>query len=367
ILANQALVPHIGAGEAVTASPPCVVRLSPNLLDGATIDVPLQLTDGAGGVWQDRVHLLACAPEPEIVHVQSTLGPPGHVAVSIEMKNFGTGSQPAWTGIYTPDDPDSTVQLVQGAMPFAPLPGHATASGLAPFEIVSPLSKLPPGIFSFVDPYGRTLSLHGDGRARAPPSLPVADLAFAAGTVHLSWPTGGNPDGFGYHVFRATAGNPSFARLTPDMIRHADYFDTTVEANTHYDYYVVAVDSSRQWSIASPVLGVNTTAALLPGWPTEVIDPTASSVGVGDLDGDGSPEIVLDDRGVYAWHANGHEIRDGDNNATTDGVLSTAPGVMNASVALAHIDNQPGLEIVAASWLTNKIFVMNAHGTVLPG
>src|SRR5262249_33016065 len=41
--------------------------------------------------------------------------------------------------------------------------------------------------------------------------------------------------------------------------------------------------------------------------------------------------------------------------------------VMNASVALAHIDNQPGLEIVAASWLTNKIFVMNAHGTVLPG
>jgi hypothetical protein len=40
---------------------------------------------------------------------------------------------------------------------------------------------------------------------------------------------------------------------------------------------------------------------------------------------------------------------------------------MNASVALADLDFLPGLEIVGASWLTNKIFVWNSHGDLLPG
>jgi hypothetical protein len=63
----------------------------------------------------------------------------------------------------------------------------------------------------------------------------------------------------------------------------------------------------------------------------------------------------------------GLEVRDGDNSPPTTGLFSTAPGTMLSSVALAAIDDQPGLEIVAASWLTNFVYVWNVNGQLLPG
>src|SRR5262249_25703418 len=152
-----------------------------------------------------------------------------------------------------------------------------------------------------------------------------ADVAFAAGTVRLTWVPASDPDRLGYHVFRATAGGVS-VRITPDIIHHADFYDTGTLPNTHYDYKIVVVDSSLLWSLPSPTLGVNTIAASLPGWPITVVDPTASSVAVGDIDGDGGMEIVVGDRGVWAWHADGREVRDGDGDPTTVGVFSLLPG-----------------------------------------
>jgi hypothetical protein len=92
---------------------------------------------------------------------------------------------------------------------------------------------------------------------------------------------------------------------------------------------------------------------------------TSSSPAIGDLDGDGVPEIVQGNSWVYAWHGNGQEIIDADNNAQTWGVLSTATGTITGSVALAELDGTPGLEIFACNWFDNAVFALDGGGQLL--
>jgi hypothetical protein len=223
-------------------------------------------------------------------------------------------------------------------------------------------------VVRFEDVWARSFTLRVDRVPPPAPQAPAADPGSSPGAVRLTWPVSAAADHFGWHVFRSPPGGGAFSRLTDDAVRHATYYDTTALPSSLYEYYVVDVDSSRQWSAPSPVGAVNTAAATLAGWPTDLLDPTASSIATGDLNGDGRPEVVVGDRGVYAWYANGFEVRDGDGNATTLGVFNPLVGPMNASAALAAIDAHPGLEIVAASWLTNRIDVMSGKtGQSLPG
>jgi hypothetical protein len=101
---------------------------------------------------------------------------------------------------------------------------------------------------------------------------------------------------------------------------------------------------------------------------------TTSSPAVGDIDGDGDLEIVVGDKHVYAWHANGIELVDGDNNPVTWGILSPLGSLSSSSnggfvshVALARIDATKGLDIIAASRDTKEVFVFRSNGTVVPG
>ncbi len=371
VLQPDAFAGAVGPGATALAAPACVVQLAGSIPDGTTFDLPVHYTDRTGATWDDRVHLLVGAPRTEIVRVEAVHDiDPLHVFVNVSLKNYGSGQQPALAGTLTCSDP--SVTIVSGSALAGPLAALGGGDAAPRFELQTPTPGVPPVELTFADAYGRTVDLHCDLKPPAAPAAPVADLAWAPGTVRLTWTPSTASDRLGYHVFRssaapATPAAATFDQLTPDVIHHADFYDTGVAANSHYDYYVVAVDSSCQWSAASPVVGVNTTAASLAGWPLDMIDPTASSEAVGDIDGDGSPEVVTGDLGVYAWHANGQEVRDGDANATTDGVFSPLVGTMNASVALAEIDNQPGLEIVGASWATNRIYAWNNHGDVLPG
>jgi len=366
VLQDSATVDSLAAGSTVTAGMRFVVHLDPALLDGTAVDLPVHLTTRGGGAWEDWVHLLVCAPRLEVVRsVYSTGGHSGQVLLQLEVKNFGSGQQPPFLAIVSA--PDTAVAVTQDTMQFAAIAGLATGTAAPQFEFATPAGAWPDAAVAITDLYGRTSQVPLLGQQPVAPPIPTADLGFAAGTVRLTWTPSADYNRYGYHVFRAVAGSSSFQQITPDAIRHADFYDTQVVPNSRYDYYVVALNNSRVWSTPSPVRSVNTVAASVPGWPVEMAEATASSAGVGDLDGDGGMEIVVGDNGVYAWHANGQEVRDGDANATTDGVFSTASGTMNASIALADLDSLPGLEIVGASWLTNKIFVWNSHGDLLPG
>jgi hypothetical protein len=356
----------IDPGATATATAPCVVQVASDLADGQTLDVPVRFRDGLGNTWNDKLHLLVCAPVATVTRVEASAAPePGRVQIAVEVKNFGSGVLTGLTAMWVPAD--STDVVTQGAMGWSPLAPLATLAGAPAFEVADSVVAGLAGRIDFRDGWRRVFSLAIDGVPPPAPAAPIADVSWAPGVVRVTWPPVGVADRLGYHVFRSTAGPGAFERITPDVILHADYYDRAVIPNVHYDYYVVAVDASRQWSTASPVAGVTTIAAPLAGWPVQVAEPTTSSVAVGDIDGDGGAEVVVGDLGVYAWHANGLEVLDGDNDGTTDGVFSALPGALGSSVALADIDGAPGLEIVGASWLTNQIFVWNGRGEVRPG
>lgn len=66
----------------------------------------------------------------------------------------------------------------------------------------------------------------------------------------------------------------------------------------------------------------------LPGWPRASTNLPGTgwnwaAPAVGDIDGDGEPEIVVNalNGRVYAWHVDGSEVRDGDADPGTDGIF----------------------------------------------
>lgn len=359
-------VGHIGPDSTGSAVDSVVVRVLPSVSDGTVLRLGLEFRDAAARTWNDTLRILVGAPRTEVTRVVA-LGAAGAATAryQIELENYGSGKQPQLTGTLTCSD--STVNVLAPATRWDVMSqlGTILCDSILAIQdtIPGPAANLQ---LQITDVYGRTFMHRFDQQPPPKPALPVADLASSVGGVHLTWTPTVAADLLGYHVFRSPD-TSIFARITPDIVHHAEYFDTGVLANASYRYCVVAVDSSRQWGAVSDTVVVNTTAALLSGWPLDMTDPTASSPAVGDLDGDGTPEVVVGSKGVYAWHANGQEVRDGDGVAATLGVFTIDTGTMNASVALAQMDAQPGLEIVAASWLTNRIYVWRADGSLLPG
>lgn len=105
------------------------------------------------------------------------------------------------------------------------------------------------------------------------------------------------------------------------------------------------------------------------GFPAALQDAVWSSPAIGDIDGDGKKEIVFNSNGarIYAFHANGTEVRDGDNDASTIGVFAVAGASFNyGSPALADLDHDGKLDIVSAL-RDGLIYAWHADGTNLPG
>ena len=364
VLADSVAVGGIDAETTIAAASAAVVSIEAGVADGTVLEIPVVFFDGEGRSWNERVRVLVCAPKPVVARVDAVTAPGAPLALACVVKNLGSGVLEGLSATFTPDD--TLLAVTPQAVFWDDLAPLASSSAGTTFAVGDSTTASAPGTLEFIDAAGRQFTLHVDAVPPAPPELPEADLSWGTGTVRVTWTPSSAPDRLGYHVFRSHAGG-TFERITADVIVHSDFYDRDVTPNTHYEYYTVAVDQSRQWSAPSPIRAVDTIAAAVSGWPVELAEPTASSVAVGDLDGDGGVEVVVGDNGVYAWRANGSEVLDGDNDATTDGVFSALPGTLNASVALADLDGLPGLEIVGASWLTNKIYAWNAAGDLLPG
>ncbi|HEU4724212.1 MAG TPA: FG-GAP-like repeat-containing protein, partial [Candidatus Eisenbacteria bacterium] len=88
---------------------------------------------------------------------------------------------------------------------------------------------------------------------------------------------------------------------------------------------------------------------------------------IGDIDADGLPDIVIGSNAarLYAWHADGSEVRDGDANPATDGVLFVPSGTVISSPAIADLDGDNVREIVFGT-SGARVYVMH-HDGVLAG
>ena len=115
--------------------------------------------------------------------------------------------------------------------------------------------------------------------------------------------------------------------------------------------------------------------SVLPGWPRSMVGSThgiwAAPV-LADVDGNGSLEVIvlgLDGR-LYVWRANGTELRDGDNNAATQGVFFLIPSAATWSRGGPVVGNVylgDGTPEIVFGTTTNRIYMLRSNGSMPPG
>ncbi len=117
----------------------------------------------------------------------------------------------------------------------------------------------------------------------------------------------------------------------------------------------------------------------LPGWPQSL--GTASwnwaTPAVGDIDGDGEPEIVVNtlNGNTWAWHVDGTEVRDGDADPATNGVFYVRPGSSSewcmSSPALYDLDGDGAKDVIFGtrndSSGLKRLMAIKYDGTDVPG
>ncbi|NCC34877.1 MAG: hypothetical protein EOM24_23115, partial [Chloroflexia bacterium] len=79
----------------------------------------------------------------------------------------------------------------------------------------------------------------------------------------------------------------------------------------------------------------------LAGWPQATGADIFGTPAVGDIDGDGLPEVLVgsDDGHIYAWHHDGQAVA---------GWPRMMTAAVKGSPALANVDADPALEVVGA-------------------
>jgi len=360
-IALGALVP---AGN---ASGTFVVQLDAGLADGTTLPFLVSFVDGAlMKQGSDRIPLVVHAPKLELVEVTGTTAS-GTTAFDLWVRNYGSGAAPALTAVVTSTDPDVTVDV--GASSLATIASFATGTTLVPLQTTETTTAQRNLMHvAFTDAYGRVGGFDFDLRAPATASRPVLDAREGPTVMRLTWTPSNDADLLGYHVYRRPAGVGSLTRVTQDVIRAAYALDTGLLASTRYDWAVAAVDSGGRVGPLSPSATASTNPPQLAGWPLALPASTASSVAIGDVDGDGDQDVLVGDAGIYAWDANGVELRDGDSDAITWGAFTSIANTVTGAIALAQLDPvSAGLEIVAAHWADNQVYAYDGQGNVLPG
>ena len=98
---------------------------------------------------------------------------------------------------------------------------------------------------------------------------------------------------------------------------------------------------------------------LVSGWPKDVGAQVNSSPALGDLDGDGHPEVVIGDANgkVWAWHSDGSLVA---------GWPKATGGEVSAAPALGDLDGDGEPEVVVGSY-DHWVYAWRHDGTPAPG
>jgi hypothetical protein len=104
-----------------------------------------------------------------------------------------------------------------------------------------------------------------------------------------------------------------------------------------------------------------------PGWPQPINHVPASSAAVGDITGDGVPEIIAESySSLYAWHNNGDSL--------AGFPFTPLNSIVNSysSPVLADVDNDNIREIIYGTHVLGGsvggyVYILKNNGTVLPG
>ena len=267
-----------------------------------------------------------------------------------------------------------------------PNPDVAVLDSLASFGTLNPNASATGDAFRFeLDPFADAALLRLEltltdalGPVRVelldvtPPAPPDSITAFGSPTsIRLHWRRSPDPDVLGYDIYRAPSPGGPFIRVNAYTVEGVAAFeDPNLAALTRYYYQVVTRDSSYSASVNSESISGSTNPPLAAGWPNEVAQTTSSSVAIADVDAIPGLELLCGAEMQYAWHADGNELVDGDNDVLTSGPISRrgrATTGFQATQALGDLDLDNDLEIVNVGWGADSLFVWQADGAIFPG
>jgi hypothetical protein len=293
-------------------------------------------------------------------------------AVRVTLRNRGGGTASV-LGSLAALDASGTVTAA--ASSFGEMSPGEIQSGDAWFHVhVDAADPAPRFLLTAAPLRGDTLRTALDLVPPEPPSNLLAEGAVSS--IRLTWTKSGSPDLRGYVVYRSDGPSGPWTRRNDYAIgRAATYEDEGLASLTAYHYRVAAEDSSGNASAPSGVLKASTTLATQPGFPVPAIRDTPASPAVAEMDGLPGLEIVTGAEEIYALHADGSELVDGDNVTVNLGPFSGtgAPGYW-ASPALDDLDGDGVIDVVAVSWKSDplepgsvKLFVWDAGGVLRDG
>ncbi len=376
ILDATASVPAAGAGAQVNASDSWRIQLSADAPDEAIVNFNATLVNG-GSSWVSPFARLLHAPQLELTALRKSDQAPvgnGNGVVSngeqfllfATVKNYGTGKANGLTAVLRSQSGGATVIDSLATYPnLVPLASSENTVGFklseADVSIANPLK------LTITDSQGRVLNHTFELREPLPTTIQTFDASLGVDKMGMTWTPSTSPDVRGYNIYRASAQAGPYVRASADVIAHSIFTDAGLAPSTRYYYKVATVDQSGNESALSPVASASTNPPQLLGWPNEIVDASANSPTIGDIDGYGKPEVVTGNNRMYAWHDDGKEVVDGDQQGITWGVLSSQGQDFIGPAALGNCDGNPGFEIAAAAYTSKQMFLFRGDGTVMPG
>ncbi len=206
------------------------------------------------------------------------------------------------------------------------------------------------------------------------PSPPGTFSAFGSpGTILLTWERAQASDIRGYDVLRSISPGGPFQRINAYTVDGtAAYEDRGLPALTRYYYQVVSRDSSYNASVPSAVFSGTTNPPAAAGWPQELAQQSSSSAVIADIDGGAHIELLCGSDMMYAWHGDGTEVVDGDDDSRTNGPFSlhgwsTDSFGFASTPAVGDVDGDGDLEVASVGFTSDSLFVWQGNGQLFPG
>jgi len=375
ILSTYAWVPALAKGDSVSLLSSGILVSLPSSWPDRT-DLHLEL-DGDSGEIAYHQSLVVPVTAPRIVADQMTWNdyPYGDgdgvpeanepIRVSFSVRNEGWGATTPLTGKL---QSSLGVTIFAGDASWQAVPSLGTAEMegefLVSFAAIDPIFE---AVLEITDEVGHSWT-HRFHLIR-PDQVTLGEFsAPAPGEAMVTWVPLQDDELRGYYVYRSLLPNGPWDQLTLRPITSAFYHDVGLAPMTRYFYSICAVDSSGMLGRRSSTYFVDTLPGEIAGFPQAMGAETSSHIAVGDIDGDGAPEVVTAADAIYVWRGDGTELRDGDNDTLTVGPLAgSGKSWSPTGVSLGDLTADPGLEIVACCRTDKSVYVFQHDGTVAPG